>query len=87
MYKRKLLFIISGVIILLLLALHFIPFDNRTGYIDEGIANLCFGYSKPVDYTYRWVSGGVNAWDDQLSYLHPKNPGCAQPAHIRLYIL
>lgn len=78
----------------IILLLHFVPFDSRSGYLDYGMANTCVGYLKPVDHNYRWISGGVNDWDDQLSHLKetklqaPYNNGtCDQPAHVRLYLL
>jgi len=89
MRKHRKLAIGLGILVVLVLALHFIPFDDRTGYLNGGGANICIGYTQPVNYTYRWITGGVDTWDNQISYLMPtnKNPGCAQPAHVRLYLL
>jgi hypothetical protein len=87
MRKHKKLIISLCVSLIVVLILHFVPFDSRTGYLDRRGANICVGYTQPVDHTYRWITGGVNQWDDQLSYLHPDNPGCAEPAHLKLYLL
>lgn len=87
MRKHKKLIIGSLVAVFLVLMLHFVPIDNRTGYLDHGLANTCIGYSQPVNYNYRWITGGVDTWDNQMSALGPKNHGCDEPAHVRLYIL
>ena len=92
MRKHKKLVISSLAVLALALLLHFVPFDSRTGYLNRGLANVCIGYTQPTNYTYRWISGGVNAWDNQLSYLKEgkitqSNPTCAEPAHVRLYLL
>jgi hypothetical protein len=86
-HKKLIIGLTPLIVLSLVLILHFVPFDSRTGFLDRGGANICIGYTQPVNYTYRWITGGVNAWDDQLSYLKSINTGCAQPAHIKLYIL
>ncbi len=87
MKKHKKLLQIAAIVTVILLGLHFVPFDSRSGYLDKGMANVCIGYTKPVDLKYRWITGGVNTWDNDLSYLSDKNSGCAEPVHLRLYIL
>jgi len=86
MKKHKKLLQIGAIVIVILLGLHFVPFDNRTGYLNR-VDNLCIGYGSPVDVNYRWITGGVNTWDNDLSNLSDKNPGCSEPVHLRLYIL
>jgi len=90
----KLISIFTLAAVFVVLGLHFVPFDSRSGYLDYGGANVCIGYMKPVDYQYRWITGGVNAWDDQLSHLKEtklvppySSRACDQPAHVRLYLL
>jgi len=93
--KKHRRFLIIGALVALVIALmHFIPFDSRQGYLDYGSRNTCVGYLVPVDYTYRWITGGVNTWDDQLSHLKEtklvapySNRTCEQPAHVKLYLL
>ncbi|HSX17946.1 MAG TPA: hypothetical protein VLE51_01145 [Candidatus Saccharimonadales bacterium] len=92
MRDHKKLIVGLSAFVILILSLHFIPFDSRSGYLDYGLANVCIGYSEPVNYSYRWITGGVNKWDDQLSHLTEAkfmsgNPTCAQPVHLRLYLL
>lgn len=89
--KKRILASLAAFIIIAAL-LHFVPFDDRTGYLDKGMGNLCIGYLQPVELNYRWITGGVNTWDDQLSYLkegslNQAQVSCAEPVHIRLYIL
>jgi hypothetical protein len=87
MPKNKKLLKIATIVLVIVAGLHFVPFDSRTGYLDNGLANVCIGYSAPINYNYRWITGGVNTWDNDLSHLVAKNPGCAQPVHLRLYLL
>lgn len=81
-----------AVLVVIVLALRFIPIDSRTGYLDDGIDNLCSPYVQPVNHNFRWVKGEVPAWDDELSHLREAklsdgNPTCSEPAHVHLYVL
>ncbi len=87
MKKHKKLLIAAGAILLIIALLHFAPFDSRSGYLEVKHINICIGNTKPVDYSYRWITGGVNKWDHEIDYLKKTNSGCDQPATIRLYIL
>jgi hypothetical protein len=87
MSRNRKISIVSVSVLVIVALLHFVPFDSRSGYMDRGLANLCVGYGAPTTYTYRWINGGVNQWDNDINYLKNTNSGCAQPATIKLYIL
>jgi hypothetical protein len=87
MSRNRKISIAAGAVIVIVALLHFVPIDSRSGYLDKGLADVCIGYSAPTTYTYRWITGDVNQWDNDINYLKNTNPGCAQPATIKLYIL
>ncbi len=86
--------IISAAVVLLMafvIVFHFVPVDSRTGYLVYSQPTSCPSDSSVASYRYRWVTGGVNTWDDRLSHLRegtnlPGNLYCAEPAHLQLYL-
>jgi len=77
---------ISALVLIAVVLLHFVPFDSRTEYQCDLTLDLRQDTS-PRYYTYRWITGGVNKWDDLLSSTGPKTPYCNIPVHIKLYML
>jgi hypothetical protein len=98
--KQKKVIIFSTIVLLVLLALHFIPVYNQSGVIDRGLANVCIGYTNPVPLYHRLITGGNKGFnDDKKDFKVAKlanngggiiasgDYGCAEPVTLRLYLL
>jgi hypothetical protein len=83
---RTAIIIISAVVVVGATLLHFVPFDSRTEYQCDLTQDLNQD-SSPRYYTYRWITGGVNKWDELLTQTGPKTTFCNIPVHIKLYML
>ena len=90
MSKRAKILIIPG-LILIALALHFIPIYSRTGVLQRGNGDECIGYSKPVPDNYRLVTGNINEFRSDKRIFQPvpfgQSASCAEPVTLRLYLL
>jgi hypothetical protein len=84
--KQKKVIIICGAVLALGILLHFMPIDSRTGYIHN---EWCISQTPQATYNYRWISGDINEWDDEMSAIQPSSSECKldQVVHVRLYAL
>lgn len=84
--------IITIVIILILLAVCFIPVKHRYGYINYGMGNECIGYGRAQPYMVTLIRG---LWRTPIGFMPDKSAmygsndkyGCSLPVELEYYLI